>query len=184
MAAVSLSNPLASPLSGAAAGLDPCRARLSELEARPGRSLRNAPLALAWAEGVFGAAQFDIFATLTFARQYVSPEAANIAWGDWVRWVRRKVGHRVEWARVSERTKAGALHYHALLGDCRGLRRLSALDYWRGRFGFGQVERYDSGLGVRFYLSKYVSKTAEGELDVVFSRRFARLLGRGALASA
>jgi len=136
----------------------------------------------AWADGVLGAARFNAFATLTFRRS-VSQEYAESAWSDWMSWVRRKQGHRAEWFRVAERTTAGALHFHALLGDCAGLRRLSALDYWRHRYGFGQVKPYLPGLGVRYYLSKYVCKSADAELDARFSRRFCKLLGRGPLAS-
>jgi hypothetical protein len=135
----------------------------------------------AWAE-TLAPGQFDWFVTLTFKRS-VSPEAANAAWADWQRWLRRKQGYRAEWFRVSERTRAGSLHYHALVGRCAGLRRLSALDYWRHRYGFGQVKRYSSGLGARYYLSKYVCKSADGELDCSTSRRLGRLLGRGPLAS-
>jgi len=134
-----------------------------------------------WA-GLLAQGRFDCFATLTFRRP-VSTEAAGAAWADWTRWIRRKQGYRAEWFRVSERSSAGAIHFHALLGRCSGLRRLSALDYWRHRYGFGQVKRYLPGLGVRFYLSKYVCKDAEGELDCSFSRSFGRLLGRGPLSA-
>jgi len=121
-------------------------------------------------------ARFDWYTTHTF-KHNVSQEMANEAWHDWTRWVRRSQGHRAEWFRVTERTKAGAIHYHALIGQCSAVRRLSALDYWRGRYGFGQVMKFDSRLGARYYLSKYVSKDAAGELDCEFSRRFKLLFG-------
>jgi hypothetical protein len=152
------------------------RARLAELAAvlkvqdRPGR-----PLQEAWAETI-SQARFDWFTTLTF-RHNVSEQAADEAWADWVRWLRHKQGHRAEWFRVTEPTAAGALHFHALVGRCSGLRRLSALDYWRHRYGFGQVKRFSPGLGAHYYLSKYVSKSASGELLCQFSRRYELLLG-------
>lgn len=157
-------------------GSDPARLRLAELAAvlkvqdRPSQPLREA-----WT-ATLGQARFDWFTTLTF-RHNVSEQTANEAWSDWLRWVRRKAGHRVEWFRVTERTSAGVIHYHALVGRCAGLRRLSALDYWRHRYGFGQVKHYSSGLGAQYYLSKYVSKDATGELLCQFSRRFELLLG-------
>lgn len=133
----------------------------------------------AWA-AMLAPGQFDWFVTLTFRRS-VGPEAANAAWADWQRWVRRKQGYRAESFRVTERTRAGAIHYHALMGRCSGLRRLSALDYWRHRYGFGQVLRYSPALGAGHYLSKYVCKSADAELDCSISRGLPRLLGRGPL---
>lgn len=157
-------------------GPDSGAVRLAELrellraQDRPGR-----PLQEAWAE-TLSQARFDWFTTLTF-RHNVSEQAADEAWADWVRWLRHKQGHRAEWFRVTERTAAGAVHYHALVGRCSGLRRLSALDYWRHRYGFGQVKRFSPGLGAHYYLSKYVSKSASGELLCQFSRRYELLLG-------
>jgi hypothetical protein len=157
-------------------GSDPVRLRLAELAAvlkvqdRPGRPLQDA-----WAESL-SQARFDWFTTFTFRRN-VSEQTAQEAWADWVRWLRRKQGHRAEWFLVRERTAAGAVHFHALVGRCAGLRRLSALDYWRHRYGFGQVKRFSPGLGAHYYLSKYVSKGASGELDCQFSRRYKLLLG-------
>jgi len=140
-----------------------------------GRSVSGQALVDAWGE-FLGKMQFDWFTTHTF-RHPVGPQAANAAWADWVRWVRRRNGHRAEWFRVTERTVAGAIHFHALLGRCGQVRRLSALDYWRHRYGFGQVVRFDRRLGAPHYISKYVSKNADGELDCQFSRRFRLLLG-------
>jgi len=140
-----------------------------------GRSVSGQALSDAWGE-FLGKMQFDWFTTHTF-RYPVGPQAANAAWADWVRWVRRRNGHRAEWFRVTERTVAGAIHFHALLGRCGQVRRLSALDYWRHRYGFGQVVRFDRRLGAPYYISKYVSKDADGELDCQFSRRFRLLLG-------
>lgn len=56
---------------------------------------------------------------------------------------------------------------------------MSAVDWWRDRYGFAQVQAYDPGRGARFYLAKqYVAKgAAGGELDYAFSRRFAALGG-------
>jgi len=135
----------------------------------------RAKLQDAWAE-TLAPARFDWFVTLTF-KHNVSQETAHEAWSDWARWVSQKQGHRAEWFRVTERTLAGAVHYHALMGRCSSVRRLSALDYWRGRYGYGQVLKFKTGTGAHYYLSKYVSKDAEGELHCEFSRRFRRLFG-------
>lgn len=133
----------------------------------------------AWADGLLGRAWFDWFVTLTF-RHNVSSERASAAWSTWARWVRRKQGYRPEWFRVAERTLAGRIHFHALVGHCAAVRRLSALDFWRDLYGFGQVMPYDPELGARYYLSKYAVKEAAGDgLEWAMSRHFDRLLGRG-----
>lgn len=147
---------------------------------RSGGSLRSAPvdraaIARAWGDMLKGGA-FDAWCTLTFRRS-VGPQAADAAWADFMRWIRHKQGHRAEWFRVTETHRSGAIHFHALLGRCSGLRRLSALDYWRHRYGFGQVLPYDSRLGAPYYISKYVCKSADAELDCQFSRCFERLFG-------
>lgn len=138
--------------------------------AQGGRSLVEA-----WGE-LLAPFPFDWFATLTF-RHNVPRGVAEHGWRDLCRWLRHKAGHRVEWFRVAELQGRGAVHFHALVGDCAGVRRLSAVDWWRDRYGFAQVQAYDPGRGARFYLAKqYVAKGAgRGELDFAFSRRFAAL---------
>jgi len=145
-----------------------------------GRGSSRGALLDAWAD-LLSPGRFDWFTTHTF-RHNVSQETAAEAWHDWARWVRDKQGHRAEWFRVTERTKAGAVHYHALVGRCSAVRRLSALDYWRNHYGYGQVLQFKTGLGAHYYLSKYVSKDADGELLCEFSRRFKLLFGRFSLA--
>lgn len=147
--------------------VDPIR---GQFVARGGRSLVEA-----WGE-LLAPFRFDWFATLTF-RNNVPRPVAEVGWRDLCRWLRAKAGHRVEWFRVAELQTRGVVHFHALVGDCAGVRRLSAVDWWRDRYGFAQVQPYDPGRGARFYLTKpYVAKGAlRGDIDVAFSRRFAAL---------
>jgi hypothetical protein len=76
---------------------------------------------------------------------------------------------------VTEWQRRGAVHFHALLLNVRGLRRLDLKDYWE-RCGFARVVAYDPMRGANYYLGKYLFK-ADG--PVIVSRGLSKWLGPG-----
>lgn len=118
------------------------------------------PLAEAW-RSFLGRWPWELFATLTF-REEVGEEHAEATWLAWVEWLEEHAGAPVAWVRADEFTKAGRLHFHALLGGewVRLVRRLSAMDAWAALKGAGyaRIEVPRSEAAVAAYCSKYVVK--------------------------
>ena len=153
---------------------------VSELRQAAARYYSPASLSTAWGEHLSRFA-WDWFTTLTFKRS-VSAAAADYAWRDFCKWLRQDCGHRCEWFRVAELQSRGAIHLHALMGDCANVRRLSAMDYWFTRYGIARVVPYDPARGARYYLCQYVAKDyRESDLELLCetSRNLKRLLMSG-----
>lgn len=129
------------------------------------------PLHETWAEYIDKFGPFSWYLTLTF-REEVHPEQADKRYRRFVRNVNealygkryRKKGKGITYVRAQEWQKRGVLHFHALMTDTWKLRRLSWMDLWGKDNGFARIECYDSKLGARWYLGKYVTKS--GEIDI------------------
>lgn len=137
------------------------RAFLADVEARKGDPYRLPdPLAEAW-RSFLSRWTWELFATLTF-RETVGEEHAEATWQAWTRWLEEHAGAPLAWVRADEFTRAGRLHFHALLGGewVRQVRRLSAMDAWRELelAGFARIEVPRSEGAVAAYCSKYVTK--------------------------
>jgi hypothetical protein len=170
----------------AQAGPDSAAVRLAEVrellraQDRPGR-----PLQEAWAE-LLQPFPFDLWcAGLTFRRwpekgkgrlERLTPETARAAFEDLRTWLRRREGHWPEGIMVLDYGEVGErLHVHALLAGCAEAKRLSAMDYWHGRYGNARIQEYDRRKGARAYLSrKYLSRKVELEFTPGFDRLAAR----------
>jgi len=137
----------------------------------------------AWGQFIGKFEPYHWYATLTFKNEVSQGRAER----QFYRWVRianemlygkryRVKGLGVSWIKAIERQRRGILHIHALIGgDIWRLRRFTFMDLWReGGFfdngkrfypnGFAKIVKYDSKLGAKYYLSKYVTKG--GELDI------------------
>lgn len=141
----------------------------------------------AWVQFIEKYEPYFWYLTLTF-RDYVSQNRVEKQFYRLVRIINetlygkryRERGKGVHWVYAIERQKRGVLHIHALIGgDVWKLRRLTFMDVWEKGYtwpggrkfqgnGFARIEKYDSSLGAKHYLSKYVVKG--GELDVFIPR--------------
>lgn len=116
----------------------------------------------------------------------VHPEVADKAFRHWAsqinrdlwgpRWHKKDHGGLI-WARGEELTKAGRLHFHAVIASPvedlnRQVRRFDAMEQWlRDQKGFARIYRPYSQADVCCYVSKYVSKGGEVE----FSKNFGKV---------
>lgn len=137
------------------------RAFLADCKAREGDPRRLPdPLAEAW-RSFLSRWPWELFGTLTF-REHVGEEHAEATWAAWIAWLEEHVGGPIAWVRADEFTKAGRLHFHALIGGelVRLVRRLSAMDAWSELelAGFARLEVPRSESAVAAYCSKYVTK--------------------------
>jgi len=55
-----------------------------------------------------------------------------------------------------EYTLAGTPHFHALVGNVQGVRRLTWMDRWK--YGYARIFGYDVNRGADYYLTKYTVK--------------------------
>jgi len=137
----------------------------------------------AWVKFIEGFEPWYWYITLTF-KDEVSQGRAEKQFGRFVRLINESLYGRhyrnrelgVSWVKAIERQRRGVIHFHALVGgEVWKLRRFTYMDLWReGGFfsngkrfqanGFAKIEKYNSKLGARYYLSKYVLKG--GELDI------------------
>lgn len=124
-----------------------------------------------WVEFIEKFEPFSWYLTLTF-REEVHPEQADRRYRRFVRKINealygkryREKGKGITHIRAQEWQKRGVLHFHALMTNTWKLRRLTWMDVWNEENGFARIERYDSQLGARWYLGKYVIK--KGEIDI------------------
>lgn len=73
------------------------------------------------------------------------------------------------WVAMMEIQKwRGVPHWHMLIGNCSGDRRMDWVDWCFQRYGITRILPYDRNLGARFYLSKYLTKQMS---DLRFSSR-------------
>lgn len=113
-----------------------------------------------WGKFLSQGFNWDWFGTLTF-RGEVGDKGANIKFSDFVRQVRHRCGHRVEFVRVTEQHKfRNVPHYHFLMGNVPdSVRRMGMVDWWWGKgYGIARVEKYDNSKGAGHYLGKYLLK--------------------------
>jgi hypothetical protein len=115
--------------------------------------------------------EWEWFCTFTF-RDMVHPEAADkrfrlllseanrVLYGH--RW--HKHGGGLRWVRALEYQKRDVIHYHALVGGVRDLRRLTWMDRWYELAGIARIEPITTTAAVVRYVSKYVVKG--GEIDL------------------
>jgi hypothetical protein len=65
------------------------------------------------------------------------------------------------------------VHIHALMGNTYGIRRLTTMDKWSNRYGWSRIFPYDSKLGARYYVCKYVTKkVADWDIEVTSQNSF------------
>jgi len=137
----------------------------------------------AWCQFIGKFEPYCWYSTLTFKYEVTQARADK----QFYRWIRianemlhgkryRVKGLGVSWVKAIERQRRGVLHIHALIGgEVWRLRRFTFMDVWREgayfsngkRFqanGFAKIEKYDSKLGAKHYVSKYVAKG--GEVDI------------------
>jgi hypothetical protein len=105
----------------------------------------------------------------------MSEERAEIVWHDLEREIRHRLGHRFEFARVKERFEhRPGCHIHFLALDCRGLHRLSLVQWSWDNIGKMHLKPYDPERGAGYYLTKYVVKDERAGFDVRFSPRLGK----------
>jgi len=80
------------------------------------------------------------------------------------------------WVAVMELQKRGVPHWHLLVANVAGQRRMTWVDWWYERYGIGRVLPYDPQLGARYYLGKYLMKA---QADIQFSPALHAKLARG-----
>lgn len=119
--------------------------------------------------------EWEWFFSLTF-REPVGEWGAERRFGDWFKFLRRRIGHRPEFVRVTEYQQRGVPHFHGFMVGTDNYRRLSAKDIWyRLGNGYSRVMPYEKERGGSFYLAKYISKDLErGRLE--FSRGLQRFM--------
>lgn len=64
------------------------------------------------------------------------------------------------------------VHIHALMGNCEGMRRLTAMDKWFKRYGIARIYAYDKRLKARYYVCKYIVKSVADWDIKINSQRF------------
>ena len=129
--------------------------------------------------------QWDWYTTHTFKAEYVSPKQSDRAWYSWFNSVRLAAkakgltpslyGDQAPfYFRVSEYQDRGTLHFHALIGNCGDIRRLTFKDFWE-LHGYARVEKYEVGKGANFYVGKYLTKSDDVG-DIRFSHNLTKHL--------
>jgi hypothetical protein len=111
---------------------------------------------------------WEWYGTLTF-RQDVHPEAADKQFRRFVMRLNRllhghhwrKHGWGLQWARVLEYQRRGALHYHVLFAGISGLRPRDCAALWHTRAGFANIEPIRDLAAVLRYVSKFVLQGGE-----------------------
>lgn len=126
---------------------------------------------------------WDWFATLTFRDRPYDPTIPNwnkVGWGysekacnAFLGVVRDLKGlGDYHWFRAREYQHwRGVPHWHILLGGVGDLRRDEAWAWWFKKYGLARILPYDSNLGARYYLCKYVTKELG---DIRFSDNLAK----------
>lgn len=103
--------------------------------------------------------EWEWFVSLTFRHERVGTGRANYLWRQWLGELMKSTGKDVGFVRVTEWQRyRGIPHYHALMLNLEGVRRLKWLDRWVDMAGWARVLPYESGKGASHYLSKYVTK--------------------------
>lgn len=79
------------------------------------------------------------------------------------------------WVACMELQQRGVPHWHLLVGNTLGERRLYWKDWWDQRYGYARIFAYEKQLGARYYLGKYLTKRVS---DIQFSPAMQAVLGR------
>jgi len=110
-----------------------------------------------WSEWLNGY-NWDWWVTLTF-RDKVITKTANRKWNRWLRGLENELNDELGYFRVTELQKRRqVLHFHALMLNMQGLRRLTWMDEWNRIAGYARIYPYDKTRGAHYYLCKYISK--------------------------
>jgi len=137
------------------------------------------PLEDSWVEFIERFQPYHWFVTLTFKDDLSNARANKIV----ARFLRgmnedlfgkhyRDKGLGLPYINARERQRRGTPHFHMLVGgDCWKLKRMKYKDLWEGwngrnftRYGMARILPHDREQGARMYVSKYVTKG--GEIDV------------------
>lgn len=103
--------------------------------------------------------KWEWFVSLTFRDSHVGTVRANNLWRKWYGDLVKSTGNDVGFFRVTEWQRyRGIPHYHALMLNLDGVRRLKWLDRWVDIAGWARVLPYNPKKGANYYLSKYVTK--------------------------
>jgi len=103
---------------------------------------------------------WEWFVSLTFHYDKVGVVWSNKRWQKWIQGIRKRIGHRVEFVRVTEYQLRDAIHFHALMLNTGGYMRLRARDLWCNKMknGYARVLPYDPNRGAGYYVAKYIVK--------------------------
>jgi len=86
---------------------------------------------------------WEWFVTLTF-RQQVGIVEADKLWRKWIRELNEALDERVGYFRVMEWHKGRKVpHFHALMLNLQGTRRLTWMDRWNTLAGYARIWPYD-----------------------------------------
>lgn len=134
-----------------------------------------------WANWLGSLAEWEWFVTITLKNPqgiptYTKPGigCANRAWGEFVARARPAL-IPLKWVRMFETQHwRGVPHIHALVaGVDPTVRRMDLVDTFYEKFGITRVLQYDSKLGARYYVCKYVTKEL-GDIQFSESLNFRR----------
>lgn len=79
------------------------------------------------------------------------------------------------WVACMELQHRGVPHWHMLVANVEGQRRMSWVDWWFEHYGIARILPYQEELGARYYLGKYLTK---GQADIRFSPALSSQLRR------
>lgn len=99
--------------------------------------------------------KWDWFTTLTFRdipRTYTAINRAK----QFLRAIEGKEKRKVGYYLAMELNRSGTPHFHALMGNLDGVRRLTWMDRWE--YGYARIYPYEVDKGANYYITKYVVK--------------------------
>lgn len=150
-----------------------------------GLNLQGSKISLELGKWLEDKATWDWYATLTF-RDPQNPRYPNWTKIGWKfahnalenlnsALIRLEDSQNPVWVAVMELQQRGVPHWHALVANVVGERRMGWVDWWYKHYGIARVLPYDQELGARYYLGKYLTKEVA---DIRFSPAFDALVKR------
>jgi len=134
------------------------RARHATLSVRPSDGYDNLQLAARTEWGTWlSRFQWDHFVTFTFDHQ-PSAASAKRQFARWLSRLEQRTQRELSWFCVIERSPAGLVHVHALVGGTAGLSLAVLRALWRGH---SAVRRYDSRKAGAYYVTKCVGSSVD-----------------------
>ncbi len=115
---------------------------------------------------------WDWFVTLTYRRS-VGLRGAKNRLIQLIRYIRKDIGHRIEFFCIPGWQKRGVAHYHGFFGGLRGISGNKYQVWWKRWYGSAEIEEYDKNLGGRFYLAKHA---IDPDVDFLMSRSLKKIL--------